>query len=979
MKRRMMSWLLAASMLLTVLTPVQLVWAEEEEAELTLSTPVNEGVQSKDESEKSETESALDSILNSNVNVMGALGQKDWEALADAVKKSGDWREDLVAVAQSQVGYEEDADGMTLYTKWSGYGSAREWTALFVNWVANKAGLSTSEFPRGTSYASVKDKMSSLNAVKKIELPAYPVSGDLALIDLNGQQLVGVVVYVNNGYAYVIHGDDNGAVTGKTYAVGQTGFTRYVDLNVLMALAGVETGQGGEVPEIPEGGVTGWTNTNSVYMRKEPTTASKRVTMVKKANTELLVTSASLQGDGYIWYGVEYDRYTGYIRGDLVELDTAALATATPEPTEAPTATPTAEPTNTPEPTEAPTVEPTNTPEPTEAPTAEPTATPEPAAESTANLCEGYEVECQHVANIRALPVEERAAYLNALYVDPDQVGDEVTDDELILEAVMLHIWFYHYDENLVCTCGEYPIPAYGDPVHTQDCPWYVAAGLSVQERVVNITVQYAAAGEQVTILYELDNANESTTYQWYQVAEEGDILLEGETGASLTLTAGKENNGKQYYCVASNVVFNGETLKMTSKITTLNVDSTPITAEAIAGEEINFTYEYEGAAAYQWYGPVLQEDGTYAVQAISGATGATYTTSAIIAVYKANLTWYCEALDENGAVLGTSGYFTYTILAGAEYMQLYIAELINMTREQRYVALTETWNVKLSEISGVAEDIDVISEQVMLTWYGMGEGYEDLYPGMQEEYPDLLCTCVGSGLIDASSETLLLHPHDSHDSTCPWYVPAVNFFSASSDTEEDTDADLSVFYECATFPEECELVTGWIEDNASPMTIYNDLVALKAEPGYTASGDEYDMVFAALMHTAAHEDAIALMCTCVEDMYSNLIIPGNGHAEDCAWYIAGVDGDTLAARIESEAEFAAWAETATDAMIARALAAKSLNHLVLETADDGNTYLYVAREENPRATVDEDGYVTDISSGLVIAQIVDGKLVALY
>ena len=166
-------------------------------------------------------------------------------------------------------------------------------------------------------------------------------------------------------------------------------------------------------------------------------------------------------------------------------------------------------------------------------------------------------------------------------------------------------------------------------------------------------------------------------------------------------------------------------------------------------------------------------------------------------------------------------------------------------------------------------------------------------------------------------------------------------------------------------------MVSSWVADSASPMAIYNDLLSLQQKPGYTAGGYEYDMYFAALMHTASHEGADALLCSCVEDMYSTLIAPGEGHADSCAWHIAGVDGEQLASRVESEPEFAEWMETATPAMIARALKAKTLNHLVVE-----DSKLYVAREENPRATVDENGYVRDIVTGLVIAQIVDGAFV---
>ena len=324
MTRRIIAMLMA---LLLVMSQGVMALAEEEDWELLLP---GEATQEKGDS-------ALGDVQDSNEDLLEALGQKDWTALAAAAKKTGDWREDLVSVAESQQGYTEEADGMTIYTTYAGYKEPQtEWTAQFVSWVAAQAGLTGQQFPRENTYNSFVTRMTKLNAVKRISRANYPLPGDVALVEKDNQSLVGVVIYVSNGMASVIHGDNNGAVTKEIYVVGDAEFARYVDLNVLMERAGVEVGKGGEVPEIPEGGIAAWTNTNAVYMRKEPTTASKRVTTVKKAGTALVVTSGAMQEDGYIWYAVEYGRYAGYIRGDLLRLDVSAIPTATPAPTATP-------------------------------------------------------------------------------------------------------------------------------------------------------------------------------------------------------------------------------------------------------------------------------------------------------------------------------------------------------------------------------------------------------------------------------------------------------------------------------------------------------------------------------------------------------------------------------------------------------------------------------------------------------------------
>ena len=78
----------------------------------------NDPVQERDENDEEKSE--LDKLKDMNAAIMEALGKKDWEALAKKVSLTGDWRTDLVKLAESQLGYQEEKDGMTLYTRWAG-------------------------------------------------------------------------------------------------------------------------------------------------------------------------------------------------------------------------------------------------------------------------------------------------------------------------------------------------------------------------------------------------------------------------------------------------------------------------------------------------------------------------------------------------------------------------------------------------------------------------------------------------------------------------------------------------------------------------------------------------------------------------------------------------------------------------------------------------------------------------------------------
>lgn len=109
---------------------------------------------------------------------------------------------------------------------------------------------------------------------------------------------------------------------------------------------------------------TGFTLLNQVNVRSMPSVYSGRVTRIRSAGTEVIVTAVAKNSSGEYWYAVQlYSGLLGYIRSDLLQADIEEKREK-PEEKAAPT----------PEATPVPTPEPTATP----APTPEPTATPEP-------------------------------------------------------------------------------------------------------------------------------------------------------------------------------------------------------------------------------------------------------------------------------------------------------------------------------------------------------------------------------------------------------------------------------------------------------------------------------------------------------------------------------------------------------------------------------------------------------------------------
>ena len=68
-------------------------------------------------------------------------------AYENTYKNTGDQRADIIGVALTQVGYIEEAGGVTKYGQWFGYPTA-DWCGIFISWCAAQAGIPGSVLPR---------------------------------------------------------------------------------------------------------------------------------------------------------------------------------------------------------------------------------------------------------------------------------------------------------------------------------------------------------------------------------------------------------------------------------------------------------------------------------------------------------------------------------------------------------------------------------------------------------------------------------------------------------------------------------------------------------------------------------------------------------------------------------------------------------------------------------------------------------------
>ena len=106
---------------------------------------------------------------------------------------TGDWAEDLVAIAASQIGYREstidfyiDEDGKTqgytIYGDWYG-ADYSEWCAMFVSWSLNRAGVPSSAFPYEAGCQKMLNALSAMGVYENSWDGYVPKRGDVVFFN----------------------------------------------------------------------------------------------------------------------------------------------------------------------------------------------------------------------------------------------------------------------------------------------------------------------------------------------------------------------------------------------------------------------------------------------------------------------------------------------------------------------------------------------------------------------------------------------------------------------------------------------------------------------------------------------------------------------------------------------------------------------------------------------------------------------------
>ncbi len=186
----------------------------------------------------------------------------DWESTVKNVKLTGDWRKDLIAIAETQLGYQESEynfiidengkkQGFTRYGAWYG-ATYSDWCAMFVAFCMNYAEIPESDVPRDAHCEILRQKMSSAGAYENDEDTYEPKPGDLvffAFEEKNVPDHVGIVVRVSGNTIETIEGNSNKAVHRNGYSRDDEHIIGYANMETLMRRAGVLEAEVTAAPE----------------------------------------------------------------------------------------------------------------------------------------------------------------------------------------------------------------------------------------------------------------------------------------------------------------------------------------------------------------------------------------------------------------------------------------------------------------------------------------------------------------------------------------------------------------------------------------------------------------------------------------------------------------------------------------------------------------------------------------------------------
>ncbi len=250
----------------------------------------------------------------------------EWEQSA-RIEKTGDWAQDLLAVARTQLGYRASEVNFIVDEQgnWQGYtrygawwrASYSGWCAMYVSFCLNYAGVPECRVPRE---ANCQYWVRDLKAKGLYDEAAddEPEVGDLIFFDWDGRGSaghMGIVSKVEGGKVSVIEGNHLKPVCEREYDLSLESICGYGRVS-----RAYEIYRGECLPDVDEALLAGGKGeiTIEASLRTQAQVGSARVGILEVgAPVEIL---AAVRAEDGRWYEVTCGEMRGFVRGDLVRI-----------------------------------------------------------------------------------------------------------------------------------------------------------------------------------------------------------------------------------------------------------------------------------------------------------------------------------------------------------------------------------------------------------------------------------------------------------------------------------------------------------------------------------------------------------------------------------------------------------------------------------------------------------------------------------
>ncbi|MBQ9198498.1 MAG: CHAP domain-containing protein [Clostridia bacterium] len=173
-----------------------------------------------------------------------------WEATLKDVELTGNLQDDMLAVAKSQLGYDDDnafimRDGgkhfYSRYGEWYGAPFA-EWCVIYLSFCAHYANVPETVFPPESNAKNLMDYTAEAGGFHPKGDGYTPQKGDIIFLDYMGQGIpthAGFVDDYADGVVYTVEGNTSQGVVEKEYALDYESLIGFGSFQALMDRAGI--------------------------------------------------------------------------------------------------------------------------------------------------------------------------------------------------------------------------------------------------------------------------------------------------------------------------------------------------------------------------------------------------------------------------------------------------------------------------------------------------------------------------------------------------------------------------------------------------------------------------------------------------------------------------------------------------------------------------------------------------------------------